>query len=79
MSGSVSVVQTRMNERQNGFIYTHCTADWFESAVTDSIKFDNYLNRLDEILSLNFAITRERRKSLNDLPLLFDKNFNLDC
>ena len=51
MNGSISGVQTRMKERQNGLMCTHCTAHRLKLIVRDSIKFDNYLDRVDEIIS----------------------------
>ena len=54
VSGSVSGVQT-MKEKQNYFISMHCTAYQMELEVRDSIKFDNYLDRLDDNINNIFT------------------------
>ena len=41
MSGSVSYVETKMKERQNGVIYSDCTAHRLELVERDSINFNN--------------------------------------
>ena len=77
MSGSVSGVQT-MKERQNGLIYMHCTAHRLEVAVRGLIKFDNYLDRFDEIINNIFKFyyyLQLCRKELNNLALLLAENF----
>ena len=74
MSGSVSGVQMQMKERQNSLIYMHCTVHRF---VRDSSKFDNYLDRIDDIINIFkfYYYSPLRRKELNDLVLLFDEHF----
>ena len=78
MKGSVTGVQTRMKERQNGLVYTHCTAHRLELAIRDAIKFDAYLDKFDDVINNIFKFyyySPLRRKELNDLALLFEENF----
>ena len=72
-----SGVQTRMKERQISLIHKYCTAHQLELAVRDSTKYDNYLDRFDEIINIFkfYYHSPLCRKELNDLALLFDENF----
>ena len=75
MSESDSGIKTRMKERQNGLIYMHCATHQLELVVRDSVKSDNYFDRLDEIINnINYSLPLHREE-LTNLPLLFNEIF----
>lgn len=66
-----------MKEKQNGFIYKHCTDHHLNLAIRDSIKFGDYLYRFNGNINNIFKFyyySLLRRKELNDLALIFDEN-----
>ena len=75
MSGSKTGIQTRLREKQPGIVYTHCFAHRLELATLDSLKFDNYLQMLDETINNIFKFyfySPTRRKELHDLTGIFN-------
>lgn len=73
MSGRLSGVRTKMQEKQPGMVFTHCIAHNLELAVLDSIKSDTNLERLQATISAMFLCyyhsPKKRReiKSISDL------------